>query len=336
MKLSVHLVTWNGAKYIPYLFASLRLQTFRAWELLVVDNNSEDDTVALIWQALLNFSAPAQVLVNRRNLGFAGGHNQAYRQTDSEYFLLLNQDMYLQPNCLEKMAAFLDSYPTAAAVSPRLMKWNFAEQDFTNKIDALGLKIFRSRRVIEQYTGEAWSQARWPSAVLEVFGVSGALPMLRREAIKAAVYQDGTMFDELGRSYKEDVDLAYRLQAAKWQSFVLLDTAAWHDRRGAGPQELSDRAAAKNKQTQSSWVRYHSYKNHLATIYKNEYWQNTILDFPWIVWYELKKFVWLLLFDRRVLIGLNELWSSRKDLQAKRSQIKKLRRASWREMRRWW
>ena len=108
MKLSVQLVVWNGAKYIPYLFASLRQQTYQDWSLLVVDNNSNDDTLAAITRELANFPAAYRMLENKENLGFAGGHNQAFKENDSEYILLLNQDMYLRPDCLEKMVKFLE------------------------------------------------------------------------------------------------------------------------------------------------------------------------------------------------------------------------------------
>ncbi len=371
-KLSVHLVSWNGAKYIPYLFDSLRKQTYTDWELFVVDNASTDETVALIQKELVNFPFASRVTVNTTNTGFAGGHNQAFKAASAEYFLLLNQDMYLMPDCLEKMVQFLDEHSDVAAVSPRLMCWAFSEdlnefkvdsdrfrQSLTHQIDALGLKIFRNRRVVEQHTREEWSAFVIPDhdrgsianepqnvdsrlhgndsvIVLEVFGVSGAFPMLRRSIINEIVFSDGTFLDESYHSYKEDMDLAYRLAAHGTRSYILSDTVAYHDRSGAGPKELSDWAAAKNKSTQSSWVRYHSYKNHLMTLYKNEYWQNALLDAPWILWYEIKKFVYFLLFEPRVLRGLGEVWKMRKDLKIKRLKIKELRKVGWREMRKWW
>lgn len=342
MKLSINLVTWNGAKYMPYLFDSLRKQTYTDWTLLVIDNNSGDGTVELIKKELSNFGVQYKFIENKTNLGFAGGHNQAFKESDTEYILLLNQDMYLTPDCLEKMVKFLDENPKVAAVSPRLMKWNFAEsgdlpKSFTNQIDALGLKVFRSRRVVEQFIKQTWKgnlENKLPTNQLEVFGISGALPMYRRSAIKQILLPDGQMFDESYHSYKEDVDLAFRLCAHGDKAYVLLDTVAYHDRAGAGPKEMADTAAVENKKKQSELVKYHSYKNHLATLYKNEYWQNFILDFPWILWYELKKFVYFFLFDRRVLSGLKEIFN--KDLAQKRRLIKSLRKIGWQEMRQWW
>lgn len=347
MQLSVHLASWNSAKYISYLFESLRKQTFKDWFFYIVDNGSADNTVELLKKELENFPVAYKLIENKENLGFAPAHNQAFADTDSEYFLLLNHDMYLQSDCLEKMVNFLYENKEVAAVSPRLMKWDFAkiateglEKSFSNQIDCLGLKVFRNRRVIEQYTQQDWDEVKKDSRFhgndkLEVFGVSGAFPMFRRSAIKSVLFENGEFLDGTYHSYKEDVDLAYRLRAVGLKSFVLLDTLAYHDRGGAGPKEMNDVAAHRNKKSQSTWVRFHSYKNHLRTLYKNEYWQNLILDFPWILWYELKKFIYFIIFDRSVLSGLKEVWKGKADLRNKRNQINKMKKVGSSELRIW-
>jgi len=92
----------------------------------------------------------------------------------------------------------------------------------------------------------------------------------------------------------------------------------------------------KNKKGQSEWIKYHSYKNHLMTLYKNEYCQNLLIDFPSILWYELKKFFFFLFFDAKVLRGWKEIWRNRKVLKKKRKEIKEKRKTSWRKMRKWW
>lgn len=360
-KLSVHLVTWNGEKYIPYLFDSLRKQIYKDWQLVILDNASSDKTLEKIKIEIKILSVQCRIIENQENKGFAGGHNQLFQkavnseQITSEYILLLNQDMYLEPDCLEKMIRFMNEHEDVAVISPRLMQWNFEkykmindecriEDSKTDKIDSLGLKVFRNRRVIEKYTGKEWKRIkpkmmlshRAKGEALEVFGVSGALPMLKVSALDAVKFSEGIFLDESYHSYKEDVDLAFRLQSAGYKAFVLLDAVAYHDRSAKGIEDKSDLDAARNKKKQSDFVKYHSYKNHLVTLYKNEYRQNFLLDFPWIVWYELKKFIWLLLFNRKVLKGLSEIWKQRKDLKIKRSKIKDLRKISWKELRVWW
>ena len=194
--------------------------------------------------------------------------------------------------------------------------------------------LFRSsRRVVEMETGEEWRER---SGALEVFGVSGTAPIIRRSAIEQILLPDGNMFDESYHSYKEDVDLAYRLRSAGYKAYTLLDAVAYHDRSAVGLKDLGDSAAANNKAYQPAFIKYYSYKNHLATLYKNEYWQNIILDFPWVVWYETKKLIYFLLFDQSVLAGLRDIWQKRESLKTKKLRIKELRKVSWRELRKWW
>ncbi len=347
MKLSVHLVTWNGAKYVPQLFASLKNQTFKDWKLVIWDNHSQDGMVEAMKQELQSFPFAYELIEKEENSGFAGGHNALFKQTDSEYFCCLNQDLFLQPDCFEKLVKFLNEHNDAAVVSPRLMRWDFAgAEPFTNEIDSLGLQVYPSRRVREKYSNENWdivkaslsSNKRFQENqnLVEVFGVSGTIPVFRRSLIASVLFADGTFFDESYHSYKEDVDLAFRLRLAGYRAFICLDAVVHHDRSAAGPKETSDSAAAENKKKQSEWVKYNSYKNHLMTLYKNELWQNFVLDFPFILWYEGKKFLWLFLFERKVLKGLLEIKKMKTELKSKRDQILKNKKISWKNLRKWW
>jgi len=327
-KLTINLVTWNGAKYIPYLFDSLSKQTNKNWSLLVIDNNSTDDTVSLVEIHAPKLGVNFQIIKNNKNFGFAVGHNRAYKMNDAEYILIINQDLFLASDCVEKLVNFLDKNSDAAAVSPRTMRWNFEKNSFTNIIDSLGLKVYHNRRVVEINTCEIF-QDNLVEPTRKVFGVSGAIAMFSRRAIE----QSGYFFDGNFNSYKEDVDLAYRLNSLGWNSYVLLNVVAYHDRAGFGSKYKNDFFSVQNKQKQSFLVRYHSYKNHLVVLYKNEYWQNFFLDIPFIVWYELKKFVYCLLFDRAILVGLKEIKSLWKDLKKQRADMVKSRHVNWKEMR---
>ena len=109
MKLTLQLVTYNAEKYLSYFFASLRSQTFSDWQLLILDNGSSDQTVDIIQQELKSISQTSQLIVSTENSGFAGGHNELFKKTDSEYVLLLSSDMYLMNDCFEKLVKFFDN-----------------------------------------------------------------------------------------------------------------------------------------------------------------------------------------------------------------------------------
>ncbi|MCF6276642.1 MAG: glycosyltransferase [Candidatus Magasanikbacteria bacterium] len=342
MKLTVQLVVWNGEKYIPYLFESLRAQTFKDWDLLIFDNNSTDNIINKIQKELNNFSVQNKFIKSKENIGFAGGHNLLYAKNDSEYILLLNQDMYLEKDCFSKLVEYLDKNEKTASSSPRLMRWNFGdvekglENSFGENIDTLGLKVFRSRRVVDTFAQQKWGEVKTKfngKNDVEVFGVSGALPIYRRSALKV-VEENGLIFDTLFGSYKEDVDLAFRLCSVGFNAAVILNVVAYHDRSGTGSKDYSDKSAIKNKKKQSTQLSYQSYKNHIMILLKNEYWQNFLLDFIWILCYELKKFVYYFLFNRKNLKGLKEIWENRNIILNRRKEIKQNRKVDWREMRR--
>ena len=347
--LSVHLVTWNGAKYIPFLFESLRKQTFKDWELLVIDNGSTDGTVEAIKKEQASLTIPVQIIQNERNIGFAGGHNQAVRTTKGEYIQLLNQDMYLVPDYFEKVVAMMEARPEAGAGQGALLKWGFSKfpisncqfsivETLTDIVDTMGLKVTRNRRVVDWRTGE--HNAPQPplnlrGGVIEVFGVSGALPIYRRKAVEAIMFE-GQMFDEDFFMYKEDVDLAFRLRSAGWKAYLEPQAQAWHDRTAAGPQKTTDRAVINNRKTKSAFVNYHSYKNHLMVLLKNEHPANLVKDWPWIIWYEFKKFIYLLIFDHATLKGLREVKKLWPRTMQKRAIVMKNYKSNLQEIRQWY
>ena len=360
-KLSINLVVYNGAPYIPFLMASLKNQTFKDFEMIIVDNASTDGTVDLIKNELADLGIEYRLIQNSENLGFAHGHNQAYKITRTPYLALVNADMHLMPDALEKIVKFLDIHTDTAAVAPRLMRWDFTltrtakesganiqeavRQGFTSQIDAIGIRLFRSRRAVEWLTRQDWAkdsasvdvQKIYDKNVVEIFGVSGAFAIYRKSVVDNVLLPGGDMFDATYHSYKEDLDLAYRLRNAGFMSYVILDSVVYHDRHGGGPKRMSDWAAAKNKTTQSFFISFHSYKNHLRTLYKNEYWQNFLIDLPFIFWYEFKKLIYLLLTNPKVVFrGWGEIIKYAKYTREARCAVIKSRRMYWKGLRRWW
>ncbi len=306
-RLAIQLVTWNGARYIPYLFASLRQQSYRDAVLRVLDNGSADATTECLAKELQQVPWPVEFVRTSVNVGFAGGHNQLFQQVSEEYVLLVNQDMYLTPECLEKMVQTLDTHPEYAAVSPRLMRWEFGripreglEKSLSIQIDSLGLARLRNRRFIEIDAGKEWHDTHEERR--EVFGVSGALPLYRVSAARA-VSPDGNLFDPRFESYKEDIDLSWRLEKKGYKAAVILNAVAYHDRTVAMPKGgVSDWAAWRNKGTQSKQVRFLSYRNHLRLLFKHETRKTFLPDALAIVWYEFKKSVALFFTQPRLVV----------------------------------
>ncbi len=103
LKISVVIVTYNGKKYIKDCLKSLKKQTLPPFEIIVVDNNSSDNTSSFIKN---NFD-DVKVIENKKNVGFAKANNQGIElalKKDPDYIFLLNQDTVCDVNCLEELA----------------------------------------------------------------------------------------------------------------------------------------------------------------------------------------------------------------------------------------
>ena len=105
-KVTVSLLTHNGARYLPFCLRSLFAQTFTDWQLMVYDNGSSDASRDIVTDITHGRSNVTILSSEPHNIGFAAGHNKIIRQSDSDYILFLNQDTLLAPDYLEKLVLF--------------------------------------------------------------------------------------------------------------------------------------------------------------------------------------------------------------------------------------
>lgn len=284
MKVQVQVLTYNGQKYIKGLIVSLAAQTLSDFELVVMDNASEDNTVTVLKESLKDFPHRHKQLTREENNGYAGGHNQLY-QYGTDVVIVVNQDMTLGPDCLEKLVSFLGRHRATATCAPLIM-----QMESPDLVDSMGLQVRRDGSAIDKGQGQEYDPkmtARLSTLYMnpaqsvyeEVFGVSGALFAVNKKLVGPVLFSEDYF------AYKEDVDLAWRMRWRGYKSHVLHDAIAYHD-RSAGKKSWFDKSA---------FVRSYSYRNHLATVIRN-----APLSI-YVLWYELKKWVFLLFMDRGTL-----------------------------------
>ncbi len=333
---SIHLVTYNGLKYLPHCLNSIFEQIFKDWFLVIIDNASTDGSQKYCQEYqplnLLHKQNKVKIINNSVNVGFAKGHNQALKLNNSDYVLVLNQDIILDPKFLLILMEFITKHPEVGSVAGKMLRWNFTS-DITNEylrddsltdiIDSTGLGFFKNHRFVD--LGQGLKDTGQYNTDKELFGCSAAAAIYRREALESVKFinQAGQAeyFDEDFYMYKEDIDLAYRLHLLGWKFQYLHLALAYHDRTAKGAHQMGDLFTFKHRKFKSNFINYHSYKNHLFVLVKNVTRAALYKYGIFILAYELKKIMYLLIFERSTLLGLKDFFLKLRVMFKKRKQI---------------
>ena len=111
-KVSIVILNWNGKEHLEDCLASLKKQTYASLELLLVDNASVDGSVEYVEGCF----PMVNVLVNPENRGFGPAVNRGVEQAKGEYVLFLNNDLFLDEQCIEKMVTMIEDEKVGAVV----------------------------------------------------------------------------------------------------------------------------------------------------------------------------------------------------------------------------
>lgn len=202
LDLSIVIVTWNSAGEILACLDSIYEQAGELdLEVLLVDNASEDDTVALV-----RAHHPAVLLtVNEENHGFAFGSNRGMERARGRNVLLLNPDTVVRAGALAGLVGYLDSHPSVGAVGPKLVLPDGSPQ----RSCAPYVSLWTS--VVGLFFGGGYvpGDMQHPSPVQ---ALSGAALMVTRAVIDRAGMLDTDYF-----MYGEDTDWCYRIHQAGCQ-----------------------------------------------------------------------------------------------------------------------
>lgn len=339
-QVTIQIVSWNSQKYLVGCLKSIFNQTYKDFQVLVIDNNSQDGTADWLRK---NYPEVA-VFQNHKNLGFAKAHNQGFKLLKSEFVVICNPDVLLEPNWLEiaMSQAINPVYNHYGQFGGKLLQLNVIDLELndvelTKIIDSCGLEIKRNRLVLERGRGKQSDQYLKKT---DVFGHSGALALYRRQAledcfIKTKHQPAGEYFDEDFFAYKEDVDLSWRLQLLGWSALFMPQAIAYHVRTMSGPPKNKMIELINHRRKQSTLARYYSYRNHFLLLMKNEHGKNFRQDFFYILWLELKKFFYVFLFEWSSLRGLFHaivMWSK---MRVKRKLIMKRAKLEAKDIKKW-
>ena len=236
---SVIIPNWNGEDYISECLDSLNKQTFKGFEVIVVDNGSTDNSISIIE------SKYAEVIIKKLsyNTGFAAAVNKGIKMSKAKYAVLMNNDTYADKNWLKALIEEMEKNNYSFAASKMLF------YDKRTHINTAGDEITKygwAKQIgFDLKDGSKFSKNK------EIFSASGGSVIIRNSLFKEVGY-----FDEKFFAYLEDVDWCFRAQLLGHKGLFVADSKIFHH------------VSATTKKF-STLGEYLTVRNTLAMIYKN-------------------------------------------------------------------
>ncbi|MCX7894430.1 MAG: glycosyltransferase family 2 protein [Thermoanaerobaculum sp.] len=321
MRVGVFLVTHNHATTLAAALEGLCQQGEWVEQVVLVDNRSADSTL-YVAQAFLQ-RLPLHILPLEENKGFSGAANLALRHLSTPWVLSLNPDCRLLPGFLAQLVGVVGQHQRVGAACGLLMRGEGAQLEETAIVDSAGMVVHASGRHLDRGAGKAlrrrWLKPAW------VFGASGACALYRREALEDVAYPGGEVFDEGFFAYREDADLAWRLQRRGWRCLFWPSARGVHA-RGLKPEQGRGRDALVNQ---------HSVKNRFLLRLANADWRWHVACFPFWLLRDLLVVAACLLVERSSLTGLAQVlrlfrfYRQRGKANAARARISGWAMAKW-------
>jgi GT2 family glycosyltransferase len=306
----VVIVSYNHADTLPACLGAVAALQPLPRSVVVVDNASADGSAEVT--ATHAAGLPLELVREPVNTGFAAAANRGLRATDGAWVLLLNPDCAPRTDLVERLLAAVAARPEAARIgsaTPRLLRAAGPELLPTGVIDAAGMVVTPTGRHLDRGAGladdGAFARPAW------VFGGTGAATLYRRAALSDVAYPGDEVLAESFFAYREDAELAWRLQLRGWRCLYVPDAVAAH-RRGLRPEDGRRGRSAINR---------HSVRNRFLL-------RGHCADLGWhlrcLPWWLLRDLLVVgacLSVERSSLPGLAEAWRLRGDARARRRWV---------------
>ena len=275
--LSVVVLNYNGARWLQRCLDSLRAQSiFDQLEVIVADNVSSDGSAQLGKQIVESW--PGGIFIQHsQNLGYCEGNNRAAEAAHGQYLLFLNNDIWLEPGCLEQLLAEVRR-TGAAAAAPLILNY---EDDTFQSLGAFGFDLF----------GLASTRAQ-AAKTRPVLMPEGCAYLIRRD-----LFQTLGEFDREFFMYADELDLSWRVWISGHQAVAVPGARLHH--RGAAQVNPAGGGATVEFRT-SDTKRFYANRNSLLVLLKNAHF--ILLG---LVLLQLG----LLLFEAMVALALVRRWA---------------------------
>lgn len=244
--IAIIILNWNGASMLRKFLPSV-LKYSQEAEVIVADNASKDDSLKVMETEF----PEVRTIVLDKNYGFAEGYNQALRQVEAEYYLLLNSDVEVTEGWLQPMLTYMDAHEDVVACQPKLRcEWNRSMLEYAGAcggyIDYLGYPFCRGRvfNTVEEDLGQY-------DTVVPVLWATGAALMIRSKLYWEAGGLDARFF-----AHQEEIDLCWRLRARGYKIVCVPQSVVYHVGGASLPKQNSKKT-------------FLNFRNNMILLYKN-------------------------------------------------------------------
>lgn len=233
MKLSIVLVLYNARDVIEVTLDAVYASKVNfPYEVIIVDNKSPDDSVAIIEQKYLSHPEIAnktKLILNGKNDGFGIGNNVGMKQATGEYILLLNTDTKLDPDNLQIMIDFMQIRPDVGAATCKLVMSNGQIDPASRRAEPnlvrSFFRLFGFQYLFPKVFGLYNVLNKDPELEGEIESCSGAYMMMSRKS-----YERTQGFDDRYFMYGEDLDLCREIREAGLKIWWYPKTSCVHYR----------------------------------------------------------------------------------------------------------
>jgi GT2 family glycosyltransferase len=213
-KVSFIIVNWNGEKTIAECLDSVYSQTYKNYEVILLDNHSSDQSLEIIKK---NYHVD-KLIAFEKNYGFAEANNRGLKHAEGEYLALINNDTVLEKDWLEKAVSVFKDSPDKNLGSVATKIIHYHQRDL---IDSAGVEFYG--------LGACWDyknlseNAEPVNRRKQVFGPCATAALYKKEVIKKVGFFDPEFF-----IYFEDTDLSFRLRLFRYTCIYEPQAVSYH------------------------------------------------------------------------------------------------------------
>jgi GT2 family glycosyltransferase len=239
-KISIVIPTWNGQHFLENCLLSLSRQTFKNFEIIIIDNGSEDNTIKFLKE---NYPE-IKLVALEKNLGFCSAINKGIKEARGAYIFLLNNDTEMEKDCLSVLNDVLDQNKEVYFCAAKMLFYDNREiiNDAGDIFSIYGIAHQRGKGEVDsgQYNKNEF-----------IFGACAGAAIYRKE-----LFLKVGLFDEDFFAYLEDIDFSFRAQLQGYKCLYVPQAIVYHIDGGTSKKI-------------NNFSRFYTLRNSLFVITKN-------------------------------------------------------------------